>query len=94
MPYRDFLEWRIYEQIEPFGDRRRDLQTGILAATLYNMWRGKNDKAKSAKDFMIDWEKTSQREQTPEDHKRIFTLIRDAQNAVVAAWAGQLSSFG
>lgn len=37
MPAAELVEWRAYERIEPFGERRADLRMGILAATVVNV---------------------------------------------------------
>jgi len=39
MPASDFQECFIAEQLSPFGDRRADIQAGIIATTIANMFR-------------------------------------------------------
>ena len=76
--------------MEPFGDRRADLLAGIIASTVFNMLRGKDVEPRSPKKFMIDWDQLQKSSgyHTVEEQKRILTMIRDAQNAVVAARGG------
>ena len=38
LSYREFREWCWFYEIEPFGDQRADLRTGIVAATMKNSY--------------------------------------------------------
>lgn len=61
MPYREFLEWVAFYQIEPWGDVRGDMQTALLAGLTANIHRDrkKQSKAFTPADFMPDfWRKT------------------------------------
>jgi len=53
----EFAEWVAYYQIEPWGETRADLRSGIVASTIANVWRGKGKKAYSADEFIPDFEK-------------------------------------
>jgi hypothetical protein len=58
MSSHEFAEWIAYSQLSPFGDGRADLRMAILAATMVNMWKGKDDdKAATPDDFMPQFEK-------------------------------------
>ena len=57
MSSREFAEWVAYSRIEPFGERRADLRSATVAQVMYNMWRGSSDPAKTAADFMPDFER-------------------------------------
>lgn len=39
MPADEFFEWMIMEQIEPFGDKRGDIQAGLIAQVIANVHR-------------------------------------------------------
>lgn len=39
MPESEFQKLYIAEQLSPFGDRRADIQAGIIATTMANMFR-------------------------------------------------------
>ena len=55
-----------YYSLEPFGEERADLRSGIVAAVTANVWRGKG-RAAQPKDFMRDFGKpTAQRMSTQE----------------------------
>jgi hypothetical protein len=57
MGHAEFMEWRAYYSIEPFGHARGDLQTGLLASLLANAHRDtkKRPKAYTIKDFLPDY---------------------------------------
>ena len=42
----------IYAEKEPFGEQRADLRSAIVACTIANIWRGKNQPAMKPIDFM------------------------------------------
>ena len=56
MTSREFAEWMAYNRVDPIGNIRGDLQSGIIASTIYNINRGKG-KVLSASDFMPDFSK-------------------------------------
>ena len=57
MSGREFVEWKKFYNIYPFGYERHDLGTGIIAAQVYNANRGKGKQAKQARDFMPKFKK-------------------------------------
>ena len=52
MPSSRYQIWKAYEQIEPFGELRADLRSGILTAVVVNALGGE---AKPG-DFLMDFE--------------------------------------
>ena len=42
---KELSEWMAYYELNPFGTVRDDLQAGIIASTIANVNRGKNDKS-------------------------------------------------
>lgn len=52
MPARQFLRWLAYYSIEPFGGARGDIQAGVVASTIANVYRNKNQTAFAPSDFM------------------------------------------
>ena len=54
---REFRDWQIYYQIEPWGEERADLRTGILASLIANIHRRKGSARLLPRDFMPDFEK-------------------------------------
>ena len=59
---RELSEWMAYYELNPFGSVRNDLQAGIVASTIANVNRGKNDKSFTPSDFMPYMEKPQQSE--------------------------------
>lgn len=45
-------ELMAYSKIDPWDELRDDLRAGIIASTMFNAYRGKKQRAKSAADFM------------------------------------------
>lgn len=58
MPYPDFVEMGLYEQIEPFGEWGDYYRTGIVASLLANIHRDpkKRNKPFAPSDFMPSYE--------------------------------------
>ena len=52
MDSRELSEWLAYDQTEPIGAVRGDLNAGIISSTIANCHRGKNQQAFSPVDFM------------------------------------------
>ena len=48
----ELAEWTAYAEIEPWGEERADLRSGIHAAATVNLWRGKGQRPCQASDFM------------------------------------------
>lgn len=56
MTSRQFAEWQAYYRLEPWGEERADLRSGIIAATFANAHRAKGAKPAKAEDFMPDFD--------------------------------------
>jgi Protein of unknown function (DUF4035) len=81
MPISDFYECMLYEQLEPFGGRRGDLQAGLIASTIANANRGKTTKPFVPKDFMPEWDAKPEPVQTPEKQLEFFQWLQATHNA-------------
>ena len=70
----------VYESIEPFGDRRGDIQAGMICALLANLNRTKeSDKLYGPMDFIPKWEEPPVKQQTVEEQVNIMQLIQAMQ---------------
>ena len=49
----ELSEWEAYYIIEPWGEQKADVRTGIIASTIANVNRGKNAKAFTYNDFIL-----------------------------------------
>ena len=58
----ELSEWIEYYKTDPFGNALSDLQSGIIAATIANVNRGKNTQSYQPSDFMPLQEKPKQEE--------------------------------
>lgn len=52
MPGAMFVEWMAYAELEPFGETRADLRSGIIASVMANAHRAKEAKPFKPQDFM------------------------------------------
>ncbi len=90
MPLAKFQRWRIYESIEPFGERRADMQAGMVCAAIYNQHRTKDsDRFWTYLDFIPQWDPKPEVRQSPEEQLNMFLAIQTQQNAIVAAREGR-----
>ena len=55
---REFEEWKVFKRLNPWGLERSDMNTGLLASTFANLWRGKDTPAYKISDFMLDFGKS------------------------------------
>jgi hypothetical protein len=71
----ELTEWQALEKLEGplYGTRREDLRAGVIAATVANVFRGKQDRALSPEDFVLVFSEVE--EQTVEDQ---FAVLRAA----------------
>lgn len=53
---REFAEWLVYAQLEPWDETRADLRAGIVASTIANIWRGADNPPYAPHDFMPDYD--------------------------------------
>lgn len=72
---RELSEWLAYSQIEPFGEERADLRAGIVASTVFNVNRGKGQKARTPQEFMPQFDRP---ERDPEEMVRIVEQLNAA----------------
>ena len=72
-------EWAIVYGLEPFGDERADLRSGVVASTIANVNREKKRKPYKPEDFLLFREKPRQ---SWEDQLRIVEMLN-------AAYGGQ-----
>ena len=69
-----FRGWEMYYELEPFGELRADYRAASIVQMLYNINRGKDQKALSIQDFLLFAEKEKKPEQTPEQKFKILQL--------------------
>lgn len=55
MPLRMLYEWMAYARRSPFNGRRGDYQAALVAATVANVHRGKNQAAYTVEKFLLEF---------------------------------------
>lgn len=54
MPSSELADWGLFEAVEPFGDIRNNIHTGMLLASFFNYAQGrKRKKTYKPNDFLI-----------------------------------------
>ena len=69
------------ESLEPFGDRRGDLQAAITASTIANVNRPPRTRPFEVAQFLPEWEKRPVSAQTAEQQLEMILMLQAAQNA-------------
>jgi hypothetical protein len=70
---RELSEWMAYYRLEPFGDERGDLQAGIVASAVYNVYRDprKTDPFEP-RDFLLEFAEPEEEEKPSEQVYGMF----------------------
>lgn len=55
MSIKEFIEWGIYDELDPGNPERGDVQAALICQTIYHMLRGKKSKPKPLKDFLLNF---------------------------------------
>jgi len=69
-------EWLAYSKVEPFGERRRDIRSGIISAVVANVNRKKGKKAFQANDFLPKFKR--QKPQSWQEQLNIIEMLNAA----------------
>jgi|TARA_R100001530_G_scaffold41605_1_gene31811 hypothetical protein len=79
----EMADWIAFWRLDPWGEERADLRSGIIAAVTANVWSGKGRKAKPA-DFMPNFVEPDRPRQSMESQKAIFSQAAMAFSRVRA----------
>ncbi len=74
--------WFLLEQVEPFGEFGAWLRTGVMASTMANIHRGKDQPVFKPMDFMPEAFNPRKKPETPKSMKEKWMAIMHAQNAI------------
>lgn len=76
----EFAEWMAYYGLEPFGDERADLRSGIVAATIANVNRDpkKTRSAFEPGDFMPKFKEEEKEAKPWEDQLQMVEMLNAA----------------
>lgn len=77
---KQFRYWEMYDEIEPFSDRRDDYRIASVCQMLYNVNRGKNQKPLPLKDFLLKFDAAEEkpRGQSVQEKLNVMTVIMRA----------------
>lgn len=81
---RQFFEWRMYAQHEPFGEMRADYRAAMAQALLANIHRDRKKRAApfQVEEFLLTFGAAApKRTQTVKQQKRIALMLARAANA-------------
>ncbi len=83
MSSREFAEWMAFYQVEPWGEERADLRSGIVASTVANAHRDPKKRKRPFKpeDFIPKFEPKFERKKgrkTPEQMLRLVEMLNVA----------------
>jgi hypothetical protein len=70
-----FREWQAFWNVAPFGDERADLRAGVVAAQVFNVHRGRSQRAARPNDYAMRFGNTIRR-QTPGQIGKAFEFWR------------------
>lgn len=84
MSSRELAEWQAYWQIEPWGESRADLRSGIVASVMANVHRDAKTRRQpyTPRDFMPRLDEAPREPQTWQDMLKQVEMIN-------AAWGGE-----
>ena len=72
----EFIVWAEYYKYDPFGNERQDMNAGAISAMIFNRGRSKDEKAMSADDCMLKFDKQKKTQTTDEQIQiaEIYTI--------------------
>lgn len=79
MDSRELTEWAAYELVEPFGEWRDDLRSGIVASTIANALRGKGSRSFKPEDFIPEFGQAEEKRMSPEETIAAFAAAFGAK---------------
>ena len=85
--YEQFLEWRAYDELDPFGEERQDIRIADIVTTLVNLNRRPHTNAYTRDTFMLyfgDAERPKKQAQSWQEMKAVgqfvFAMIGDGKS--------------
>lgn len=89
---REFQEWMIFEQTNPFDDSRSDYQAALICLTLYNVMRDpKTSQELTLDDFLIEFKAAKSEDEEEQDGGVDLTTIARMMGANVVRHDGDVS---
>jgi hypothetical protein len=82
---KELSELQVYEQVEPFGERRADIRTALVCQLLANINRSEKTKPFELEDFILSFDEVEPHVQTADEIESIFKLWAVTHNATLEA---------
>jgi hypothetical protein len=89
MSSEEFVYWKAYAAIDPFGNVRSDLQTALLASTLANIHRGPKQQAYQLKDFMLNFQPRQRMTSATAQKEFFLAMTRATGGRVISRKQGE-----
>jgi hypothetical protein len=70
----EFTEWKVFFNLEPFGDMRADLRAGMIAAPLLNIWKKRGSSPAHPSKWILDFDSVN-KTTDPDSIKMLFQFI-------------------
>lgn len=72
---KQLLEWRAYDELDPFGEERDDYRAASIREMVFNMSGKESKNARPMKDFLIPWEPESPEEAKERQQKELEARV-------------------
>lgn len=76
----EFTEWKAFYKLDPWGQERADMRTGMLCAMVGNALRRKGARRLKASDFYLS-DRRGVRKQSPQQMFNVLTELMSMQQA-------------
>ena len=73
---RQFAEWIAYYNVEPWGEERADVRSGVVASTVANIHRKKNTKPFKPIDFMPYLSEEREEMEQKEKQNQLLAMLK------------------
>lgn len=92
MSNKEFIEWQLFYNIDPFGDQRADLRMGILASAVLAPHMEKDKTAPTPSEFMpfLDANETPEQDQEQETTETTTQKVVPLSGKIGAAVAKRM----
>ena len=72
---KQFRAWEIVNELDPFTEERDDYRFASIVQMLFNINRGKGQKALPLGDFVLKWAPEEKQKQTPEQQFAMLKIL-------------------
>lgn len=82
---KQFRNWELYDEMEPFGEKRADYRTASIVQVIANVNRGTQTPAYKLEDFVLPFgdEPSTKPKQSWQEQLKLLTVFSSAHNQVL-----------